>query len=178
VREEGPDSIFRELEQVDPETAARLHPHDTQRVIRALQVFHETGVAMSAHRERACTPSDLEFHIFVLSLERKTLYERINKRVDAMIAAGLWDEFRGLRQRGYGCSDPGMQCLGYKELFDVERGSRSLAEAAEIVKRNTRRFAKRQSTWFTHQTEGLRIDAAGSECYGTIQKATRELREA
>ncbi|MBD3315207.1 MAG: tRNA (adenosine(37)-N6)-dimethylallyltransferase MiaA [Chitinivibrionales bacterium] len=177
VHNEGPETIFKELEQVDPETAARLHPHDTQRVIRALQVFHKTGVALSVHRKRTRGPSDIEFHVFVLTLERNSLYERINKRVDCMIDAGLWEEFCTLRRHGFGPTDPGMQCLGYKELTEVERGSRSLTETIDIIKRNTRRFAKRQTTWFAHQTQGLRVDVAESGCYSRIKKTTREFME-
>ena len=151
VASEGPESIFKELEQVDPVTAARVHPNDTYRIIRALQVFYQTNVPLSLHNLQAQPPDDLEFGVIVLDLPRPQLYERINKRVDQMFRRGLWDEFHELRKRGYNQLSPGMRCVGYQELFAVKQGILTLSDAVEKIKRNTRRYAKRQITWFSRQ---------------------------
>jgi tRNA dimethylallyltransferase len=85
---------------------------------------------------------------------RQALYQRINSRVDDMVKNGLFEEFKALRKRGYDEKSPGMQCLGYKEWFAVEKGSMPFQEAVEKIKMNTRHYAKRQITWFNHQTKG------------------------
>jgi tRNA dimethylallyltransferase len=175
---EGADSIFEELASVDPETAARLHPNDTNRIVRALQVFHDTGIPLSVHKKNTCAPEDVEFFTVILTLPRPELYGRINARVDTMVKSGLWDEFRLLRQKGYGRGDAGMQSVGYQELFDVEDGRCSLAQAAETIKMNSRRYAKRQITWFNHQTPGIAVDMAQADCAQQIERSfTRALQE-
>jgi tRNA dimethylallyltransferase len=145
------NSIFEELRAVDPEAASRIHPRDTRRVARALEVFHTTGTPISKLRECPGPPANVEFSILVVHLPRDELYERINRRVDGMAKAGLWDEFERLVAQGYGEDAPGMQCLGYRELFAVKQGSSRCDESLDKIKHNTRRYAKRQETWFRHQ---------------------------
>lgn len=154
----GPGSIFEELKAVDPETAGRIHPNDIQRIIRALNVYHSTGIPISELKRHARPPHDLEFCVTIAHLPRTMLYGRINARVDRMIDTGLWEEYRALRQRGYHRGSPGMLCVGYRELFDVEAGHLSMKEACEKIKTTTRRYAKRQITWFRHQTKGTVVD--------------------
>jgi tRNA dimethylallyltransferase len=168
VGTEGPQIIFKELQRVDPQSAARVHPNNTARIIRALQVYHDTGVPFSQQALMARGPEDVEFFPVILSLSRDILYRRIDERVDAMATAGLWDEFRGLRRRGYGPDHPGMRCVGYQELFGVEQGTVSLGDAIDTIKMHSRRYAKRQVTWFTHQTEGFTVDAADADAIGKI----------
>lgn len=156
----GSATLHSELSRVDPVTARRLHPNDTHRIIRALALFRQTGKTMSEYSQEARPPSDLIFVIVKTTMERPLLYDRINRRVDTMIAEGLWEEFLGLRSAGYDRTAPGLQSVGYKELFDVEEGAITLATAVELIKRNTRRYAKRQITWFAHQAEGVTVDTA------------------
>lgn len=170
ILKEGRESIFRELQKYDPETAARLHPNDIQRVVRALQVYYQTGYPLSEHQKRTRPPEDIEFLVIILSLPRPVLYKRINRRVDNMVSRGLFDEFCFLRKKGYNKSDPGMHCVGYKELFEVENTSISLLEAVEKIKRNSRNYAKRQTTWFTHKTEGIRVDVSNPDAYYVIKQ--------
>lgn len=170
VLQEGNQSIFKELEECDPVTAARLHPNDVQRVIRALQVYYETGHPLSALQKEVRPLDDIEFIVIILSLSRDALYDRINNRVDRMISEGLWDEFNSLCKKGYGESDPGMQCVGYKELFEVKNGSGTLFEAVERIKRNTRNYAKRQITWFKHKENGIHVDISDSSSYSGIKE--------
>jgi tRNA dimethylallyltransferase len=166
----GPESILEDLRCVDPQTAARLHPNDTRRIIRALQVFTDSGLPLSQHIRKTHAPHDIEFVVVILSLPRPELYQRINDRVDRMVAQGLWDEFAALRQRGYGPNDPGMKCVGYQELFAAEEGSGDFSTAVDLIKRNSRRYAKRQITWFTHQTRGRTIDMSDRGAVARIEE--------
>ena len=102
-------------------------------------------------------------------MPRTALHERINTRVDRMIGMGLWEEYRALRKRGYHKNSPGMVCVGYRELFDVEAGHVSLAEASEKIKANTRRYAKRQITWFRHQIVGT-VEDFSADPYGAVKE--------
>ena len=146
--QEGSGPLYRELCDVDPESASRIHENDVQRIIRALLVFSVTGRPLSVLKKQTMPPDDLEFGVAVLLPDRERLYEAINSRVDDMVLRGLWDEFAALRARGYDASSPGLQGVGYQELFLAERGSCTFAGAVEKIKQNTRRYAKRQITWF------------------------------
>lgn len=169
VSQEGVQSVYEELQKCDPEAASRLHPNDVQRVIRALQVFHETGRPLSELQKENRPLDEIEFYVVILSLSRDTLYTRINDRVDRMISEGLWEEFNSLCGKGYGESDPGMQCVGYKELFDVKKGTKTISEAVEKIKRNTRNYAKRQITWFKNKENGVHVDVPDSSTYSVMK---------
>jgi tRNA dimethylallyltransferase len=146
--EEGSGTLHRELSTVDPEAAAMIHANDVQRIVRALAVFRQTGTKFSQLRREGAPPGDCAFTVALMMPERERLYDRINRRVDRMVREGLVEEFRGLLRLGYRESSPGLRCLGYAELFAVERGTNTLAAAVERIKMNTRRYAKRQCTWF------------------------------
>ncbi|HXF82749.1 MAG TPA: tRNA (adenosine(37)-N6)-dimethylallyltransferase MiaA [bacterium] len=142
----APGTLHARLAAVDPIAAGRIHPRNIRRLIRALEVHARTGQPISALQRRAETPSAaLQIG---LTMTREALYRAIDARVDAQIAAGLVDEVRGLLARGYGPELPAMQGLGYKEIVAYLLGRVSLDEAVRVLKRNTRRFAKRQWTWF------------------------------
>ncbi len=159
VAREGPMGVFCELKAVNPAAARRLHPNDTRRVIRALEIHHATGRSAAGLNERAQPANAFDCCVVIASRPRQVLYDRINERVDAMVREGLWEEFRALRRAGYTAESPGMLCLGYRELFAVESGSMSLNEAVEAVKTHTRQYAKRQLTWFRHQCVGRWVEA-------------------
>jgi len=146
--EEGSASLHRELGEKDPEAAAMIHANNVHRIVRALAVFYQTGKKISELKRLAASPANIDFTIVALMPPRESLYERINARVEEMVRLGLWDEFRALRGRGFDERTPGLRGVGYQELFAVERGEVSLKEAAETIKRNSRRYAKRQITWF------------------------------
>jgi tRNA dimethylallyltransferase len=162
ARESGPHSIFEELKAVDPASARNIHPHNVKRHIRALEVFHRTGRPLSEFGVCARPPGDMRFEVILCALPREILYARINARVDRMARDGLRDEFDGLLRRGYRRATPGMQCVGYRELFDMREGRISFHEALELIKRNTRRYAKRQMTWFAHQERGWTVDLSST----------------
>jgi tRNA dimethylallyltransferase len=171
---EGPDAVFEELRRVDPDSAERLHPHDLRRVIRALQVYHDTGIAMSKHLQHPDAPAGMTFVPLFLSLPRELLYARINRRVDAMMEKGLWEEFCVLRKRDFGPDAPGMECVGYKELFDVADGKATIEQAADLIKQHTRRYAKRQLTWFAHQAKGVAVDVSRADAFERIEAHIRK----
>jgi tRNA dimethylallyltransferase len=144
---EGPHRLYDELRRADPRTAATLDPTKTQRLVRALEVFHGTGRPLSAYFEDQ-PPLPYRFAPLVLVRERAELYERINRRVDAMLAAGLLDEVRGLLDRGVDPSLNALRTIGYEEAIACLQGRLSYDEMVRLIKRNTRRYAKRQLTWF------------------------------
>jgi tRNA dimethylallyltransferase len=154
--DEGSAALYRELGEKDPEAAAMIHANNVQRVVRALSVYYQTGKKMSELNRLAVPPDDIDFIAVVLMPERKALYERINARVEEMLSRGLWEEFTALRGRGFDERTPGLRSVGYQELFAVEQGAMSMKEAAEMIKRNSRHYAKRQITWFRmHNREEL-----------------------
>jgi tRNA dimethylallyltransferase len=154
AREQGTERLHAQLAEVDPQSARRLHPHDTRRIVRALEVWEKTGVTMSTqqqqfHRARAAD----DCHVFVLDWPRPQLHQRIDTRVDAMFASGLVEEVRDLVHRAAGLSRTASQAVGYREVLEHLDGTRDLAATTELVQLRTRQFAKRQSTWFRSLSE-------------------------
>jgi tRNA dimethylallyltransferase len=148
LESEGAEALLEELRRVDPEAAARMLPSNQRRIIRALEVYYATGKSISQHyneheKKKFFNP------VFVgLQWERKKLYDRINSRVERMLAAGFLDEVQGLLSRGYDDRYKSLQTVGYKEAFAFLRKDISYERMVELMKQNTRRFAKRQLTWF------------------------------
>lgn len=149
--EEGGAALLRELQGVDPESAARLHINDKKRIVRALEVFFATGKSITRHNEetKAATPRYNYCKIALNYSERSRLYERINLRVDEMMAQGLLDEVRRLIESGVKEDSTAMQAIGYKEAVLALRGEISEKEAAEDIKQASRRYAKRQLSWLS-----------------------------
>ena len=145
---EGEDALYRLLAERDPESAACIHPHNVRRVVRALEMLDE-GTSYARQRVGFSTPREhYPTRYFGLTMDRARLYERIDSRVDAMMDAGLLDEVRSLMEQGAGPALTARQAIGYKELIDVFEGRATLDDAVELIKRRSRRYAKRQLTWF------------------------------
>lgn len=146
--EEGIASLYNELEKVDPETATRLHYNDTKRIIRALEVYYSTGKTISMQRRLShLNESDYRFCVIGINAkDRQLLYDRINLRVDSMLEAGLIDEAKEFFSST--TSKTAKQAIGYKELKPYLDGESSFEDAVEKLKMETRRYAKRQLTWF------------------------------
>lgn len=159
AREKGAHYLHTLLERADPESAREIHENNIKRVIRALEFYRHRGFPISLHnRQQREKESPYLSCYFVLNDDRDRLYERINERVDRMLEAGLLDEVKGLRERGC-CRDMvSMQGLGYKELLSFFEGELSLEEAVELIKRDSRHFAKRQLTWFRRERDVIWID--------------------
>ena len=144
----GPEALHRLLAAADPETAARLHPNDVRRVVRALEVYDLTGVPLSRQKMPGPEDAPYDFQLYALDLPRDALYSRVEKRVDQMMRDGLLEEVKRLRDSGLSPAAQSMQGLGYKELWPVLEGNASLPDAVSLIKLRTRHYAKRQLTWF------------------------------
>jgi tRNA dimethylallyltransferase len=145
----GTGDLYRRLQEIDSVAAERIHPNDTYRIIRALEVFEVAGEPLTVfHRRHGFREQRFTTLEFGLSWPRPVLYERINRRVDAMMAQGFLDEVRQLMASGYDSDLKSMQSLGYRHLTGVVSGDTRLAEAVTMLKRDHRRYAKRQLTWF------------------------------
>ena len=148
AQEKGSAHLHKLLLEVCPDKAAKLHPNDQRRIIRALEVYRTEGQATS--EAAVCLPGELRYNTLVigLSMDRACLYERINQRVDAMIAAGLIEEVRQLIAQGITPAHQSMQGIGYKEVFQYLHGESDLTTTIITIKQATRQFAKRQLTWY------------------------------
>jgi len=145
----GIEYLYERLSRMDPATAARLHPNDSYRILRALEVVATTGQAISVHHQKhGFLEQPFEILKIGLNIDRTLLYERINRRVDAMIAAGFLQEVKDLLARGYSADLKSMQSIGYRHMVDFIDGRFSWAECVRTLKRDHRRYAKRQLTWF------------------------------
>jgi tRNA dimethylallyltransferase len=160
----GTSALHAKLAAVDPPTAARLHPNDQRRVIRALEIHAITGQpASSLQQETPLTPEERPRHIYWLNPVRETLRQRISQRVDAMLAAGLVHEVEQLLRSPHGLGTTARQALGYREVLGHLEDGVPLSEAIERLKIHTHQFAKRQRTWFRNLEELLEIDIEGTE---------------
>lgn len=173
--EKGNQYLYDLLKEQDPEYAAENHPNNQKRVIRALEYMHLTGRKFSVYnREQRMRESPYRFAYFVLTMDRARLYERINLRVDQMLAQGLLAEVEGLRAMGCRKGMTSMQGLGYKEMLDYLEGELTFAQAAELLKRDTRRFAKRQLTWFRRERDVIWLE---QERYAGQEELLKEILE-
>ena len=172
----GDQTLYAELQRVDPETAARLHPNDRRRVLRALSVFHATGTPLSEHH-RVSRTAPGRYETLVLGLDcadRESLYRRIDLRVDEMLSRGLRDEVWALLQDGLPEDCTAMQAIGYKEMAAHLRGEYSLDEAARQIKLNTRHLAKRQRTWFRRQENVCWLEAESPDLQESARNCAKK----
>lgn len=147
---EGIDVLMQWLREIDPQTAARLHLSDRKRIIRALEIYLETGETMTAHnlKTQAIPPRYSPLWLGLDFSQRTQLYERIDRRVDVMLQQGLLEEIRQLLSSGISPKCTAMQAIGYKEFVSALEGYGTVEEAADLVRQSSRRYAKRQLTWF------------------------------
>lgn len=182
AKERGNQYIHELLTRVDPQAAARLHVNDLKRVIRALEVYHTSGVPISEHQRKSRErPSAYQVLMFMPEWDREQLYQRIDSRVDTMIEAGLYEEVLGLLKRGYGRGLVSMQGIGYKEMLDYYYGRTTWPEMLEIIKRASRRYAKRQMTWFRRNEEIIKLKAPDDRmselCISKIEQWLSDCRD-
>jgi tRNA dimethylallyltransferase len=162
LEEEGPESLYDELQEVDPRQAEKVDPTKTQRVIRALEVYHGTGKPLTYYHDHQPTPP-FRFVTVVLNRDRENLYDRINERVDRMLERGLLDEVRDVMDLDeIQLDEPPLSTIGYREPIRHLRGGIDRDEMIRLVKRNTRRYAKRQLTWFRRYDDYEWMDAAST----------------
>lgn len=172
AQEKGNLYLHETLRAVDPEAADAIHPGNIRRVVRALEVFYTTGDTFTNQNKNSKT-EESPYHTIMLmpDWDRTVLYQRIGTRVECMMQDGLMEEFFCLVKMGYSKKLNAMQAIGYKELFDYYYGLCSLEEAVELIKRHSRRYAKRQLTWFRRYSDMIRLDAAQNleaQCFAEI----------
>jgi tRNA dimethylallyltransferase len=163
----GREILHARLRQVDPVAAEKIDPRNVRRVVRALEVYLETGRPISELQRRK--PPPYRILQIGLTMDRAALYQRIDQRVDRMIERGLVEEVRGLVEQGYGYELPAMSGLGYRQIGCYLRGEISLEEAIRLIKRDTRRFVRQQYNWFRLEDEGIRWFQALDDPYERIK---------
>ena len=176
MRLEGGAVMLDRLRAVDPDAAARLHPADEKRIIRALEVYQETGKTITQHNleTQSLPPRYQPCWIGLDYMDRAVLYGRIDLRVELMLQAGLLDEIRSLLARGISPQTTAMQAIGYKEFFSALDGSCSLQEAAALVQQRSRNYAKRQLTWFRRNPDIRWLRLSGQESFDEILALARQ----
>jgi tRNA dimethylallyltransferase len=148
IKNQGSSMLYNELKKVDPEFALRVHPNDSQRIMRGLQVYRGTGRSLSSfYMERPGAESDETLYIGIAP-GKKELYDKIDLRVDMMMSMGFIDEVEKLRYMGYSPQLPSMRSIGYAEINDFLDGFLSYKDAVDKIKVSTKKYAKRQMTWF------------------------------
>ena len=177
---QGIEAVIERLRAVDPGSAARLHPSDQKRIIRAMEVYLETGMTITEHNRKTqeIPPKYHPIRFALTDRQRQTLYDRIDRRVDTMVEAGLIEEIQGLLARGIPEKCTAMQAIGYKEFVAALHGACSLEEAAGQVKQSSRRYAKRQLTWFRRNPENIwLIREDGQTSMEILDSARQYLRD-
>lgn len=157
LNDKGKDYLYRLLQDLSPDSAKRIHPNNTKRVIRAIEVYKTGGDMGDFSNDLKYNPK-FDAKIIVLNRDRSILYDRINQRVDMMFDMGLLDEVKGLHQMGYTSQMQSMKGIGYKEVLEYFDGKMTLEESIDILKQGTRRYAKRQITWFKRYENALWLD--------------------
>jgi len=170
IASEGIMPLFNRLKEVDPEQAAKIHPNNHRRVIRALEIYETTGKTMTASQQEQSHQSPYNIVSIGLAMDRTLLYNQINHRIDLMMKDGLLNEVKNLYEQGYeDCQS--MRAIGYKEFLPYFKGEQSLERSIELLKRNSRRYAKRQYTWFENKMDVHWYTMTPStidECFETI----------
>ena len=157
--ERGVEYLHRQLRDVDPEAANRIGVNDLYRIVRAIEVFELTGETISAHQQRhQFADAGYDTLTVGVEVERKKLYEAIDRRFDQMMAAGLVEEVRSLIEAGHSPEKPPLSTIGYKQIAAYLRGDLPLADAVALAKQESRRLAKRQMTWFRREPEIVWLD--------------------
>ncbi|MEG0378686.1 MAG: tRNA (adenosine(37)-N6)-dimethylallyltransferase MiaA [Eubacterium sp.] len=171
----GKEALYQKLLAIDPISAKLIHPNNTKRVIRALEIYEVTGKTKSYFDNQASQEElPYDYIMMGIDMDRSQLYKRIDRRVDLMIEAGLIEEIKALLSMGYDETLIAMKAIGYKEIFPYLKGEMSLEEALYILKRDTRHFAKRQLTWFR---KDKRIQWFNPECYKSKKVMAEEMAQ-
>jgi tRNA dimethylallyltransferase len=174
---EGMEAMLSLLDSIDPEAAARLHLKDRKRIIRALEVYYETGETITEHNRRtqAIPPKYTPLWLGLDFEPRAELYSRIDRRVDMMLEAGLVEEIQSLLASGIPAKCTAMQAIGYKEFIDALDGKISITEAADQVRQSSRHYAKRQLTWFRRNPKMHWLIREPNDDFGKILEQARQI---
>lgn len=172
IQVHGPDFLYKQLYRRDPETAKKIHPNDTYRIIRALEIFRMTGKTLAEfHQAHGFREKPFVSLKIGLNLDRDIIYDRIDHRVDVMINSGFVNEVKVLLEMGYAPDLKSMQSIGYRHIINFLKGTWPLDETVRLLKRDTRRYAKRQLTWFKADAEVIWMEPeALDDINGQIKK--------
>ena len=173
---EGNLALYEELQQVDPVQAKHIHPNNKRRLIRALEVYQATGKTLSERQAEQNKTSTYDYYIIGLKMDREALYDQINQRVDTMVQNELVEEVKHLYERGYEHTQA-MKAIGYKELIPYIKGETDLNTAVELLKRNSRRYAKRQYTWFKNQMNIHWYDVTNAKYDKIVDSILKDMSE-
>lgn len=176
MEKEGVESLFRRLEKADPHSAARIHPGDHTRIIRALEVLELTGRPFSSWREEEKIPRYRALYI-ILNRPRPVLYDRIHRRVDMMIQKGWPGEVEGLRKAGIPDDAPGFRAVGYREILALLDGEMTLEEAAKEIKKKSRHYARRQLIWFRKEKNTFWIEREDESDEAVAEAVMRKIEK-
>ncbi|TRM12472.1 tRNA (adenosine(37)-N6)-dimethylallyltransferase MiaA [Lentibacillus cibarius] len=174
LENKGVTELYNRLQRLDPDQAAKIHPNNHRRLIRALEIYETTGKTMSAYQQDQMSEGLYNPILIGLEMNRELLYERINERVDIMMEQGLLDEVRKLYDQGYEHFQA-MRGIGYKEFLPYFKGEQTLEESIRLLKRNSRRYAKRQYTWFRNKLNVHWYTIAPSTIEETFGKISNDL---
>lgn len=166
------EQLHAYLETIDPISAKDIHPNNRVRVLRAIEIFETTGVPKSKAIEADLSRPLYDVYALGLDLEREELYQRIDQRVEKMVASGLIDEFKQVMSLGATSEMQSMKAIGYQELFDYISGNKSLDEVVSLIQLHSRRYAKRQMTWFRHQMDVHWLSVDTQQYEKTIEQGT------
>ncbi|MEE4311274.1 MAG: tRNA (adenosine(37)-N6)-dimethylallyltransferase MiaA [candidate division KSB1 bacterium] len=168
VRERGLAALYERLIKVDPQSSARLHANDKQRILRALEVWEISRTPLSKYHQEDEVTSNFNAVYFGLTTDRSLLYRRIEERVDDMISDGLIEEVTSIMEKGYSEDLSSLQTVGYKEVFQYIHGALSRDDMIALIKQNSRNYAKRQMTWFRKNKEIAWYDIHNMECFNKV----------
>jgi tRNA dimethylallyltransferase len=177
AQQEGSAVLHAELARVDPYSAEHLHPNDAHRIVRALEVFYSRNISQRQLWKTPGEPAPFTYQIIILNLERKVLYERIDRRVEQMITAGLVEECRLLLDRRYSPEQTALRTVGYQEVFQFLRGEISQEEMVALIQRHSRQYAKRQMTWFRKITDATWLNLSATESATPVADHIADLME-
>jgi tRNA dimethylallyltransferase len=173
---EGAPALHHVLQKADPELADRIHPNDVQRIVRGLEVYYAAGIPLSVMQRVSSMPAPFKPVMVGLMRDRATLYHRINERADRMIDQGLIGEVQDLMQRGYGSDLHALRTVGYREVLSYLQGVHGLPQTVREIQTNTRRYAKRQLTWFRHEQRIWWLDA-GEDRGSLVERIVQRFME-
>ncbi len=173
--EQDIEEVYRRLVDVDPESAERVHRNDAKRIVRALEIFEQTGISMSEHWRRQQEENRFVSYDILLQPDREDLYKRINDRFDYMIINGFLDEVKRLLEMGYKPDDPGMNAVGYRELVQWQQNGGEIDAVVALAKQKSRNYAKRQMTWYRSVEFDLTLDSADINIYSVAGAAQEKL---
>lgn len=170
------EELYNHLVEIDELSAKELHPNNRQRVLRAIAIYESTGIKKSETLAKQNHELIYDTKFIGLTLERSTLYERINQRVDKMMEQGLLQEIDSLMKKGYAPELQSMKAIGYKEWFGYYQGDQNLQETLELIKKNSRNYAKRQYTWFNNQVPVKWFEVNLNDFNETIEAVINDLK--